>query len=173
MIDDDAVGVHGFVAKDGDGSLSAAEFVDVGQVDDDRHLAGLGDAQLGDEGFFLVRRDVVESDFAEGHTARMIEVGWQAGDDLVGEAVVFRFLGVEGNGGEVIDAEAAGTDGFEFEDEIEVIEEGSGVAAIGAQPEGWFNASPDSGIVHGLIVIGGAGIHVDVWLDDLHEWSFA
>ena len=105
------------------------------RVDEHQHVALLGDFELALEDFLLVARDPVEPDLADGHTPLMVEIRPHPVEHFAGQMEIFRFLGVHRHAGVVVDAVALGALGFEVEDELEVIEERSGMAPVRPEPE--------------------------------------
>jgi hypothetical protein len=101
----------------------------------------------------------------------MIKIFGHAIDYFERKGCVFGLLRVYGNGGIMVDSEPFRPDCFKVEDKAEIIKEGSGISPVGAKPERRFNAGSDAGIIHPLIVISGSGIHVNMRLDDNHDFA--
>jgi hypothetical protein len=98
----------------------------------------------------------------------MIEVFAHTSANFVNKLRVLRLLRVVTDGSEMVYSETARAHGLEFENEAEVIEKRARISAIEAEPERWLDACADSGLMHRLVVVRRAGVHVDVGLDDNH-----
>ena len=66
---------------------------------------------------------------------RALQVGDQVSIEFFREGAIFCFLRVEGDRGEMIDAEATRANRLEVEDQLEVVEEGSGITPVCPEPE--------------------------------------
>ena len=111
---------------------------------------------------------LVQADLADAQDIGLVEKLGDDGDDLACEGGIFGFLGVDADPAEVLDAVFGGPAWLLLGEVPEVIVEPAGRTAIKPRPERRLGDGHTARLRHPLIVVCGAGDHVDVRVDVFH-----
>ena len=170
VVDQDALRGQCGLADDVESAAQSGEFVAVRGVHEGGQAMVGGELELRGEGGVLGRSHGVVADLPHRHDVVLDEIPGQLVED--GQAArVVGLLGVEGDRAVVGDAVLGGAEGFPAEEGVEVVAEGGGRGARLAEPEGRLDDGADTGGVHGFVIVGGPGRHVDVGVEDAHQDS--
>src|SRR5262249_58215464 len=88
---------------------------------------------------------------------------------IVAELRYVRFLRVQSNRAEMLDAELRGAKPLPPEQRVEVVDEAPDRRPRLTEPERRFDDRDDAGGGHRLVIVGGARGHVNVGIEDLHR----
>jgi hypothetical protein len=122
---------------------------------------------LGGQRPVLGRGHRVVADLADGDHAVLLEVPGHQVEHAEAPRIV-GLLGIQRDRRVVPDAELRRPVGLPADQRVEVVDERPRVGARLAEPERRFHHGPDPGVGHPPVVVGGAGGHVDVGIEDTH-----
>ncbi len=117
----------------------------------------------------LVARVLVQPDLADPKHAGPVEELGDHGDHLARQSDVLGLLGIDAQPRVVRDAVGGGAAGLVVGQLAEVVAESLHARPIEARPERRLADHHAAGQGHALVVVGGAGHHVDVGVDVLHR----
>ncbi len=116
----------------------------------------------------FVGRVLVKSNLSDSENVVTVQELRDHGHDFAGKLDVFGLLGVDAQPGEVSDSKLCRPSGFDFGELTEVIPKAIDGATIKASPKCGFAHRHTAHAGEGLVVVGGPGDHVNVWIDVVH-----
>ena len=168
MIEQYLVGIHAFIVHHVQRTFGALELELVRQVDQRRHVALLGDLQLGPNRVLLGIGLGIKPDLADRHAGFPLAILFDDRQHFRGQRHVVRLARVHCDTGEMIDPVISRALGFPVDDQFKIIDKRSHAGPRRTQPECRLNHGFNTRQRHPLVVVGDTGNHVTVRIDDSH-----
>ena len=164
VIDINSFRRQSFGANDLKNARDAFHLLKMRQVQDDRELLFLRNEQLSHKRLFLIRRYVIKANLANRHATRMLEIFRHPVNHARSKRDILAFFRIHPDRTPVINTAPARTHRLKIQNEIKIIPKAFRPTTILTEPETGFNTSPNTRIIHCVVIVRRPCQHMNMWL---------